>query len=313
MVSVIIPVYNGERTIKKAIESVFFQNYKDWEIIIVDDGSTDKTSQIIKELKSEKIRYFYQKNQGRSKARNKGILLAKGEYIAFLDSDDVWLEEHLQKEIKVLESHPNVSLVYSEVEIIGEDGNIFPMGPNWKPKRYSGLPLNQLIEENFIPFSSSLVRKKCFEEIGLFDSDMEPSEDWDIWLRIVKNGHKVYYINEVLTQYRWKEANLSKEYQKRMVEGGLKVLLKFYKNYSLEKSTLKFWIRSYLSRINTLISFVYDKPFSPEIKRYFSQYPLSFSTLIVYPLFWKIFLKWIFGKKILFLKNLYTMMKHIWE
>lgn len=303
VVSIVLAVYNGEKTIREAIESVLFQSYRNWELIIVDDGSIDKTSEIIKGYKDERIKYIFQENQGRSKARNKGIFLSKGDYIAFLDSDDIWLKEHLKREIEIFHTYPEIALVYSDIEIIDENGKRMQFEIQWKPKRYSGLPINQLIEENFIPFSTVIIKKRILDKVGFFDISIDGAEDWDLWLRIVKEGYKIYYLDEITVKYRWKTTNWSKAYQKKMAEEGIKTLIKFYKIYPLKRNNLKFWIKSYLTRINTLLSFVYKKPFSKEIKKYFKEYPLPLITLISYSLFWKILLKWILGDKIIFIKN----------
>ncbi len=125
MVSVIIPVYNGEKFIQDAIESVLAQTYKDYEIIVVNDGSTDNTEEVLKPYIDKRlIRYFYQENKGVSAARNKGIREARGEYIAFLDADDVWVDVHLQNSVDALFSHPEAGLSFSDVRYWGESSDL---------------------------------------------------------------------------------------------------------------------------------------------------------------------------------------------
>lgn len=296
-VSVIIPVYNSEKFVEETIKSVLNQSYESFEIIIVDDGSADRSAEIIRTFDDPRITYVYQENQGRSKARNRGISLAKGKYIAFLDSDDVWLSRHLEIEVEILKSIPEACAVYSNVWYIGEDGKPLFRDSSWEPRKYSGTPLRNLVERNFIQFSSSIVKKQLLMEIGLFNLEMEPCEDWDLWLRIVRRGYKIQHVNKVLTKYRWKDSNDSEIYQRTMAAGSLKVLFKLYKSEKLDKTTLLFWKRGYLVQINNSISFSSRKSSFLQIKRCLGQYPNSLLTLINEPLFWKIILRFLLGKK----------------
>lgn len=300
-VSVILPVYNSEEFIKETIKSALSQIYKDFEIIVVNDGSTDKSEEIIKSFSDKRITCVYQENQGRSKARNKGISLAKGKYIAFLDSDDIWLSKHLEVGVGILEARPEVCVVYSDITYIGDDGKPLFRDSSWKGRRYSGTPFGNLVKRGFIPFSTSIIKRETLMEIGLFDSEMEPSEDWDLWLRLVRRNYRIQYIDEALTNYRWKSSNESESYQKISAESGLRVLIKLYRNENFDEKTLLFWKKGYLLQINDYIPFASRKSSFLHVKRYLGQYPDSFLALLGEPVFWRIVLKWILGKKVSYL------------
>ena len=183
-VSVIIPTYNREKMVEDAIRSVLNQTFSDFEIIIIDDASTDNTESIIKSICDERIKYIrHERNKGGSAARNTGIMKARGEYIALLDSDDLWLKEKLEKQIDVMEKsklHPGV--VYSGVNYIDSHGRLKgPVIPFFK-----GNIQSYLLEENIVlgGGSTALIRKDCFDEVGLFDENLPSRQDLDLWIRI---------------------------------------------------------------------------------------------------------------------------------
>src|SRR5712692_4293853 len=122
-VSVVIPVYNGERYLAEAISSVLDQTYKNFELIVVDDGSTDQSAAVVRSFTDDRIRYLYQSNGGASKARNLGVAASRGTVIAFLDSDDVWLPHKLERQIDCLASHKDVGAVYCWYEVLEPDGS----------------------------------------------------------------------------------------------------------------------------------------------------------------------------------------------
>ena len=207
-VSVIIPAYNASKFIREAIDSVLNQTYKDYEIIVVDgrDGSTDSTREIVAEY-GDAVRYFHQENRGLSDARNKGILNSKGEYIAFLDSDDLWFENKLALQVEFLDSHRDVGLVFSD-SLFKTYGDVTAMEQRLVGRRffqtakpYRGEVLCQLFVVNFIPVLTVLVRKECLLKVGLFKMEYDSAEDYDLWLR-VSRVFKVDYIDEPLAIYR---------------------------------------------------------------------------------------------------------------
>jgi len=206
---VIIPVYNAEKFIKETIESVLEQTYQDFEIIIIDDGSTDKSAEVIKSFDDKRIIYTYQKNQGVSATRNIGILKSNGEYIALLDHDDLWLPEKLERQIPILESNSNVGLVYSDCYIIALNGNI--LGRNFKDHRpHRGKVLPDLFLDNFIPCLTAVIRKNILNHTKFFNPELSIAEEYDLFLRIARS-YEIEYIDLPLAEYRIHETNFSKD------------------------------------------------------------------------------------------------------
>lgn len=206
LVSVIIPNYNYERYLREAIDSALAQTYPNIEIIVVDDGSTDSSREIIESYGSE-IRAVFQKNQGVSAARNNGAATSKGEYIAFLDADDVWLPEKLQSQIHTFASSEEFGLVHVGVEEIDAQGNVL---------RRETDGLQGSISRDLLLFeraailgggSGIMTRRRIFDEIGGFDTDLSTSADWDISYRI-SSRHKVGFVKETLLRYRMHGSNM---------------------------------------------------------------------------------------------------------
>jgi len=190
-VSVIIPAYNSAKHLPEALDSVFKQTYRDFELVVVDDGSTDDTRKVLDEYKN-RITYLYQENGGPSKARNAGIRAAKGPYLAFLDADDLWLPNKLGHQIKLIESDSRLGLVFSDAEFFGGEAPL--VGSYWKQRgcydemvsepRMIPNAFSKLMKINFILPSTALVKRDCFEKAGLFDESLRYVEDKDMWLRI---------------------------------------------------------------------------------------------------------------------------------
>ena len=193
LVSVILPTYNRDYCIKTAMESVYAQNHAAYELIIVDDGSTDGTEKIVNKYKNEKTVYVKQENGGVSRARNAGIRLANGNYIAFLDSDDYWDPKHLEEHVTALTGNPVHTMSYNNYRTEGpgsvDDGHAF------YPVSY---PEILFISRSVITTPSVVVRSDILDEVGLFDEDMKICEDLDLWRRIAKAG-PIKEINKVLT------------------------------------------------------------------------------------------------------------------
>jgi cellulose synthase/poly-beta-1,6-N-acetylglucosamine synthase-like glycosyltransferase len=212
-VSVIIPTYNNAHFIAATLESVFAQQYHDFEVIVVDDGSTDDTRQVLSPF-LDRITYLHQPNSERSAARNNGLSHAGGEYIAFLDSDDLWAPEKLAKQVTVLDANPQISLVFTRARYIDEVGQ--PV--SFSGQTCDGGPGQQVVIMDYsIPLlngnvvagggSAAMVRRWMLEKVGKFDLNLVQSEDWDMWLRLAPLG-PFAYIPEPLTSYRvygWKK------------------------------------------------------------------------------------------------------------
>lgn len=214
LVSIITPAYNSDKFIGETIESVINQTYKNWEMIIVDDGSTDKTCDIVKKYCKRDIRvqYFWQKNSGRPAVpRNVAIRRAKGKYIAFLDSDDLWVSEKLAKQVEYMEKHPDLALVYGLAKCVGNP--LFEGRLVVRPKRiYSHHAFEELFIYNSIVCMTAMVRASSLQRVGLFNEDLNfvSAEDWDLWLRFA-HDYKIGFIPEVLGFYRAHTQGISKD------------------------------------------------------------------------------------------------------
>jgi len=172
LVSVIIPVYNGERFLERALKSVFEQDYQPLEVLVIDDGSTDATARIARSR--PEVRYFYQPNQGHAAAKNTGIEKSRGEFLAFLDADDYWAPPKLRLQVGFLESNPTVGYVLSCMEVILEPGAEIPRG--FKPE------LLQKASPAFLP-SALAVRRTTLRAVGLFDPAFRIGNDTDWFFR----------------------------------------------------------------------------------------------------------------------------------
>ncbi|MDJ0677037.1 MAG: glycosyltransferase [Calothrix sp. MO_167.B42] len=181
-ISVIIPVYNGEKTIKKTIESVLRQNFYHIEIIIIDDGSTDSTLEIINSIDDIRLQVFSYRNAGLAVSRNRGIEKANGDYISFIDADDLWTSDKLEAQYKALQDNPNASVAYSWTDYIDETDNFLKPGQRVIA---TGDVYSQLLQANFLENGSNpLIYKKAINEVGRFDETLPAVEDWDMWLRL---------------------------------------------------------------------------------------------------------------------------------
>jgi len=201
-VSIIIPTYNRGYIIKKALNSVYSQTFEDYEILVVDGGSTDNTEKIMKDecIRDSRVRYIRHKiNRGISVARNAGILKSGGEYIAFLDSDDRWLPTKLKDQIQAFQrSRDTIGLIYTGFLIRGQNKKVHYCVPRTRERE--GYIFKKLLAEGcFILISSVIVPRKILDEVGLFDKNMI-CEDYDLWLRITKK-HPVKFISKPLVDY----------------------------------------------------------------------------------------------------------------
>ena len=229
LISVVIPTYNRVHLIGEALESVFAQTFKDYEVILIDDGSTDGTEESVKKNFAGRLRYVRQKNQGISSARNHGIVLARGKYVAFLDSDDKWLPKKLAKQAEYLEANPHVGLLCTKLwrYEIGNEEKRETCPPDF-PKHFTDL----LTGPNFIPTTTTMVRKRCLDAVGVFDPALPVAEDWDLWLRIAKD-FKIHCLSDVLAEHRDHPAKTTKN-RVKVYEGFWRFYaknLRFYREF----------------------------------------------------------------------------------
>jgi len=193
LVSVIIPTYNRANFLKEAIDSVLNQDYKNFELIVVDDGSTDETTSVLKGY-YDKIKYIRIPHQGVSRARNVGIEQAKGGLIAFLDSDDLWMPKKLSIQVEFFKKHLDALVCQTEEIWIRNGRRVNPKKYHIKP---SGMIFEQCLKRCMVSTSSVMVRRSLFESIGVFDESFYVCEDYEIWLR-VSARYPIYLLREAL-------------------------------------------------------------------------------------------------------------------
>ncbi len=208
-VSIVIPAYNAMKYLPETIDSVLNQTYNDFEVLIINDGSSDHIVQWVSQLVDPRVKLISQTNQGVTVARNKGIACAQGEYIAFLDADDLWEPTILEKQVRCLEDNPAVGLVHTWMTIIDEQSKLTGKvmtsnaeGDAWK----------QVVELNTVPCSSVMVRRCCFETVGVFDQNLRNIDDWDMWIRIAAR-YPFAVIKEPLMRYRQHLNNMTKNWK----------------------------------------------------------------------------------------------------
>lgn len=212
LVSIIMPVYNTEKYLSAAIKSVIDQTYVNWELIIVNDESPGDTRHVVKMFTDSRIKYIEQSNSGPAATRNTGMYSSNGDFIAFLDSDDIWHNNKLEKQISIFTHKPDIGVVYSQRETIDEDGNTIT---GYLPKLYNGMVLNKLWVDNFVCNSSAIISRKIFNKIGGMNKNLRMSEDWEYWLRIACY-FKFDYVDEPLVKYRVHDEQVSKKIDLRI-------------------------------------------------------------------------------------------------
>lgn len=223
-ISVIIPVYNGEKTIGETIESVCQQNFSDWELIIIDDGSTDSTLTVAKSIPDSRIQVFSFPNGGQAISRNRGIAKARGEYIAFLDADDLWTPDKLEDQLQALQADSQAAVAYSWLNFIDESSNFVQKGSYVK---FSGDVYSNLLLMNFLGNGSNpLIRKQALEKVGGFETSLIPSEDWDMWIKLAAH-YPFVLVHKVQVLYRLSPSSQSTNVT-RLEAAGLLVIEKAF-------------------------------------------------------------------------------------
>lgn len=182
LISIIIPVYNGEKTIRETVQSALNQSFTDFELIVINDGSQDATLDIVSSFSDARVKVFSFTNGGLPVSRNRGISLANGEYISFLDADDLWTPDKLEKQLTVLKTNPQAGVAYSWTDCIDESGQFLRQSAYATVR---GDVQANLLLANFISSGSNvLVRKQALMDIGGFDETLSNCQDWDLWLRL---------------------------------------------------------------------------------------------------------------------------------
>lgn len=223
--SVIIPSYNQAIYLPSTLDSLLAQTYRDFEIIVVDDGSTDDTDTVLAHYQGQ-IQSIHQDNKGLSSARNSGFAASRGEYIYFLDSDDLLLPNALENFVAYLDSHPDCALVYSAWQQITSDGTrvLDEVHPH-----HEGHVLKELLLREFFFFASmTIIRRNALKKVGLFDEELTWSDDADMWLRLAQAGCIFGYIDEPVVQYRVHMRSMSAAVTLKQIEGWQTGLKKFF-------------------------------------------------------------------------------------
>jgi len=216
LVSIIMPAFNTEKYISESIQSVSAQTYQRWELIIVDDGSTDGTAEIARwfAASDSRIRCLFQMNQRQAKARNVGNKQAEGELVAFLDSDDLWMREKLELQVRALQENV-ADLVFSDGFIFQDNNVVDESSTHSTPVGgFDGAEMvATLMPVNRIPMSSVLMRRRVLEEVGGFDESprYHGCEDYDLWLTIARRGYRFYGMGEWLVRYRVHSGSTSRQ------------------------------------------------------------------------------------------------------
>lgn len=258
--SVIMSVYNGERYLKEAIESILNQTFKNFEFIIIDDGSTDKSPQILDKYakKDKRIKLIHQKNIGLTKSLNKALKLAQGKYIARIDADDIAYKSRFKKQIRFLEKHPKIGLVGNYVDVIDEKGKnigrlIYPT--NDKDIR------KVLIKKNPFCHSTIMFRKEVAEKVGGYNKDFSAAQDYDFWMRISKH-YQIANLSEVLGAWRLRKKAITFQKNISQIKANLRIQIKAIKDGLYPWYYLIFLLR-------TIFLFVFPIRFRSFIKKRF--------------------------------------------
>jgi len=232
IVSIIIPTFNRAGMIHRAIESIKLQTFNDWELIVVDDASTDSTEEIIQTYMrdDQRIRYIkHEKNQGGSAARNTGIKNSKGSYIALLDDDDRWYPEKLRLQYDYLQNYPETGLVYSGFCYV--DYETDKIIKSVRP-RYQGNVSSIILKNNIIGSPTPLIRNECFQRAGLFDEKLSSCQDWDMWIRISQYC-SFAYVKECLAEVTMHGRQISSDLSSK-IDSRKKLLDKYF--YFIKKN-----------------------------------------------------------------------------
>lgn len=214
--TIAMPAYNSSQTIGAAIRSVLAQTRSDFELIVVDDGSSDDTTAQVARFEDERVRLVRQENSGPGAARNLAIIAGRGRYVSMLDSDDLWLPTYLESMAAVLDVHPDVGLAYTDAWVLDDATRRIrrttamhyqhpPRDPPRDPLEFLGLLLKR---GNFV-FTSTTVRHTALEQVGLFEAALKPAEDFGLWLRIVAGGFHAMRTPGNLAVYRKRPGSLS--------------------------------------------------------------------------------------------------------
>lgn len=205
-VSVVIPTYNSAQYVVEAVESVLAQTYQDFEILVIDDGSTDETEQVMRSYPAP-VRYIRQQNGGVARARNRGIQESRGRYVAFLDADDTWLLCKLERQLEALQQQPQYRACYAAFTVV--DATLNPLGISRSRRQASALE-DLLLRGNVLATPSTVIcERSLFDLVGGFDPALSQCADWDMWVRLAAQT-EFLYLDEPFVTYRQHGTNMSR-------------------------------------------------------------------------------------------------------
>jgi glycosyltransferase involved in cell wall biosynthesis len=244
-ISVITPTYNRAHLLGRAVQSVLGQTFRDFELIVVDDGSTDNTQEVVANMGDERLRYIrHERNRGASAARNTGIRAARGAYIAFQDSDDEWMPDKLEKQIRAFENASSaLGVVYTGFWRIEGDKRTYIPSSQIEPK--DGNVHSVLLKTNFIAPPEVLIKRECFEKAGMFDEELHMLEDWELWIRLSKY-YQFKCLNEPLVRSYYTSGSVNAQRYRIQARARKLILKKHYEDMKRD--------RGLLSRLKLMIS-----------------------------------------------------------
>ena len=211
LVSVVVPTHNMARFVAEAVASVLAQSYPNIEVHVIDDGSTDNPREALGALMNDRrVTFHSQPNGGQATAKNRGIRASRGEFIGFLDADDLWVPDKLEKHVPAF-TRPEIGVVYTNYRWIDVTGVIMPTPP---VHVRTGQITDELFVRNFVTGMASIVRRECFEAVGIFNESLAMSIDWDLWLRISAK-YEFEYLDEITYLYRQWPGQMSKNFETR--------------------------------------------------------------------------------------------------
>jgi glycosyltransferase involved in cell wall biosynthesis len=249
IISVIIPVYNGEKTIKKTIESVLEQSFSDLEVIVINDGSIDSTEEIVKSIPDSRLKIFSYPNAGLSASRNRGLSLATCEFVSFIDADDLWTSDKLESQMQALLANKSAAVAYSWTDYIDANGKFLRAGIRAK---ITGDAYSKLLLSNFLENGSNpLIRKEAFTTVGNFDESLRAAEDWDMWLRLA-DRYEFVVVPKVQILYRVSATSMSSNFKKQETES-LKVIERAFSHP--KAASLQHWKKYTLARFYQYLTF----------------------------------------------------------
>jgi len=258
LVSVVIPSYNHEKYIKESIESVVKQTYKNIELIVIDDGSKDKSPAIIRELGEKyNFKYILRENIGHLKTANELYAMCQGKYICCIASDDIWTLDKVEKQVAFMEENPQIAACYGNILNINQHGEILPFYQQHFTK-YNTYSFEDIVMgRQYIYALTEMIRKDVFEKIGPFDENYM-CEDFNLWLRLTHAGYQVACLKNLMGFYRRHSTNISKS-RKPMHESRIGVLKQFKDEKIYRKGVLNayrhYYLHSTIDFIKKLIGF----------------------------------------------------------